>query len=186
MNNFVSGVILLFERPIKVGDWVVVGNEQGFVRRINIRATELETLEKSSVIVPNADLLANVVVNWTHTDRYGRVDVRVGVAYDADVDRVREILLDCAHHHPLVLKRNAALQAFVLFQDFGRNRLEFELRCYTGIVTERIFIASDLRFEIERRFQEAGIKIPLPQEVIHLGVESRRRWLLPPPSAAGR
>ncbi len=183
VNNFVSGVILLFERPIKVGDWVVVGSEQGFVKRINIRATELETFEKSSVIVPNADLLANTVMNWTHKDQYGRVDVRVGVAYDADVDRVREILLDCAHRHPLVLKRNEALRAFVLFQDFGRNRLEFELRCYTGIVTERIFIASDLRFEIERRFQEAGIKIPLPQEVIHLGAESRRRWSLPPPAA---
>jgi small-conductance mechanosensitive channel len=167
VNNFVSGLILLFERPIRVGDWVVMNDQSGFIKRINIRATELETFDKSSVIIPNADILANMVVNWTHKDDFGRVDVRVGVAYDADTERVREVLLSCAREHPLVLAHYPGLEPFVLFQDYGRNRLEFELRCYTPKVVERTVIASDLRFEIERRFREEGINIPLPQEVLH-------------------
>jgi small-conductance mechanosensitive channel len=167
VNNFISGLILLFERPIKVGDWVVMNDNEGIIRRISIRATELETFQKASVLIPNADLLANAVVNLTHHDHFGRVDVRVGTDYEADMEQVRDILLECAREHPLILKRHPTLRAHVLFQEFGRFRLEMELRCYTANVNERIFIASDLRFAIEQRFRKAGIEIPLPQEVVH-------------------
>jgi small-conductance mechanosensitive channel len=165
-SNFISGLVLLFERPVKVGDWVVIGTEEGFVRNINIRSTEIETFEKASVIVPNTDMISNALINWTHRDMYGRVDVRVGVAYGEDPQRVREILLACAHDHPKIVSRHP-FEAFVLLQDFGEHRLELELRCFTADVTQRLGIASDLRFDIRRRLREAGIQMPLPQQVVH-------------------
>ncbi len=85
VNNFVSGLILLFERPITVGDWVIVGANEGFVKDIHIRATELETFQRASVIIPNADLLSTAVTNWTHKDSWGRIEIRVGIAYGSDV-----------------------------------------------------------------------------------------------------
>ncbi len=165
VNNFVSGLILLLERPVKVGDWVLVGDKEGLVKRISIRATELETFEMASVIIPNAEILSSAVTNLTHTDTIGRVDVRVGVAYGSATERVREILLECARRNQRVL---AFPTPFVLFQDFGPSRLEFELRCYTGDVTSRLGVASDLRFDVEARLRTAGIEIPLPQQVVHM------------------
>ncbi len=167
VNNFVSGLILLVERPVKVGDWVVMGPNEGYVKNINVRSTELETFERASVIIPNADILSTAVINLTHKDLYGRIDIRVGVAFDTDPDRVRDILLNCAHRHPKVLLGPDPFHAFVLFQDFGQSRLEFELRCYTGDVNQRLTIASDLRYAIESRFGEEGIVIPLPQQVMY-------------------
>jgi potassium efflux system protein len=164
VNNFVSGLILLAERPIKVGDWVVVGDKEGFVRRINFRGTELETFQRASVIIPNADILSNPLTNWTHKDSTGRIDVAVGVAYGSDTARVREILLEVASSHDGVLQHPAP---FVLFRDFGASSLDFELRCFAGDVLRRMHIASDLRFEIDRRFREEGVEIPFPQRVVH-------------------
>ena len=100
VNNFVSGLILLVERPVKVGDWIVVGEHQGYVQRINVRATEIRTFRRSSVIIPNSELLSSALVNWTHKDAMARVDVAVGVSYHSDVERVREILLEIAGAHP--------------------------------------------------------------------------------------
>ncbi len=165
VNNFVSGLILLIERPIKVGDWVAVGGNEGFVKRINVRATELETFQRASVIIPNADLLSGALTNLTHKDRYGRIEVAVGVAYGSDTDRVREILLDCARQHPRVL---GWPESFVLFQNFGASSLDFELRCFTDDVLYRIRIASDLRFEIDACFRAEGIEIPFSQHVVHM------------------
>ena len=96
VNNFISGLILLVERPIKVGDWVRVGSNEGIVKRIQFRATELETWQRASVIIPNAEIISSSVTNLTHRDQYGRVEVGVGVAYGSDVEKVREILLDVA------------------------------------------------------------------------------------------
>ncbi len=163
VNNFVSGVILLIERPIKVGDWVVVGPEQGFVKKINIRATEIETFEMASVIIPNSTMLSNAVVNWTLKDRKGRVDVAVRVAFGTDTARVHDLLLQVAHAHPMVLRVPAP---FVLFQDFADSGLIFELRCYTGDVVFKLSIASDLRFEIDRLFRAEGIEVPFPHLVV--------------------
>ena len=165
VNNFVSGLILLVERPIKVGDWVVVGNNEGFVKRINVRATELQTFQRASVIIPNADLLSAALTNLTHKDRYGRIEVIVGVAYGSDTAKVRDILLECAGEHERVL---GWPEPFVLFRDFGASSLDFELRCYTDDVVYRMIIGSDLRFRIDQRFREDGIEIPFPQRVLHM------------------
>ena len=165
VNNFISGLILLVERPIKVGDWVRVGSDEGIVKRIQFRATELETWQRASVIIPNAEIISTSVTNLTHRDQYGRVEVGVGVAYGSDVARVREILLDVAEKNEQVSRQPAPI---VVFRDFGASSLDFELRCFTPNVMSRLGVASDLRFEIERRLREEGIEIPFPQRVVHL------------------
>ena len=181
VNNFVSGVILLAERPIKVGDWVVVGDKEGFVKRINFRGTELETFQRASVIIPNAEILSTPLTNWTHKDRYGRIDVAVGVAYGSDTARVRDLLLDVARDHSSILGHP---EPFVIFLDFGESSLDFELRCFTGDVIYRPRIASDLRFDIDRLFREEGIEIPFPHRVVHLAPDSGNVASAPELSAA--
>ncbi|HIP77289.1 MAG TPA: mechanosensitive ion channel family protein, partial [Kiloniellaceae bacterium] len=165
VSNFVSGIILLIERPIKVGDWVVVGANEGFVKQITVRSTELQTFQRASVIIPNSDFISTPVINWTHKDHYGRIEVPVGVAYGSDVEKVKEILLGCARRHEQVL---TSPEPHVLFMNFGNSSLDFELRCFTNEVSYRLLIGSDLRFEIDRQFREAGIEIPFPQRVVHM------------------
>ncbi|MFQ5773461.1 MAG: mechanosensitive ion channel domain-containing protein [Kiloniellaceae bacterium] len=165
VNNFVSGLILLIERPIKVGDWIVVGAHEGTVKRINVRATEIETFQRASVIVPNSELIAGAVTNWTHKDRYGRIEVPVGVAYGSDVERVMAILNEC-------LKANKGILAwpepYVLFRGFGESSLDFEARGYLGNIELRNLVISDLCVAIERALREAGIEIPFPQRDLHI------------------
>lgn len=164
VSNFVSGIILLIERPIKVGDWVLVGSNEGTVKRITVRSTELTTFQRASVIIPNSDFISNAVVNWTHKDTYGRIEVAVGVAYGSDVEKVRSVLLDCAQKHEKVL---TSPEPFVIFMNFGASSLDFELRCFTNDVSYRLRISSDLRFAIDEAFRENGIEIPFPQHVVH-------------------
>ena len=168
VNNFVSGIILLFERPIKVGDWVIINGEEGRIKQINIRSTEMETFRKSSLIIPNADLLSNTVTNLTHGNNWSRQSVMVGVAYGSDTERVRDILLECAAAHKKVLRKP---EPYVIFKDFGPSSLDFELRCYTGDIWSGWTIPSDLRYEINKRFAEEGIEIPFSQLVVHTGSE---------------
>lgn len=165
VNNFVSGLILLAERPIKVGDWVEVGQHQGIVQRISVRSTEIKTFERATVIMPNSDLIANPVVNRMHRDRQGRIEVPIGVAYGSDVQKVRDILLECAARHDDILQNPAP---FVLFMDFGDSALLFELRAYLSDVNRRLRISSELRFEIDEEFRKAGIEIPFPQRDLHI------------------
>ncbi len=165
VNNFISGIILLIERPVKVGDWVIVGMHEGFVKRVNIRATEIETWQRASVIVPNAELLNTSVTNWTHHDRIGRMEIRLRVPRGTDVDLVQEIMLECAQKHPSVASWP---EPSALFMDFGENGLDFELRCFTSDNVWVYFIGSDLRFAINRRLREEGIEMALPQRVIHM------------------
>jgi len=122
VNNFVSGLTLLIERPVKVGDWVVVGDRQGFVKRIAIRATEVETFDRSSVIIPNSDLISSAVMNRTHKDRIGRIDVAIGLAYSVDTGKVSEILVEIAVAHDEVISMP---EPFVLFIGFGASSLYF-------------------------------------------------------------
>ena len=166
VNNFVSGIILLFERPIKVGDWVIINGEEGRVKQINIRSTEIETFRRSSLIIPNADLLSNTVTNLTHGNNWSRQSVSVGVAYGTDTEKVRDILLECAANHKRVLRKP---EPYVLFKDFGASSLDFELRCYTSDIWSGWTIPSDLRYEINKRFAEEGIEIPFNQLVVHSG-----------------
>lgn len=168
VNNFVSGIILLFERPVKVGDWVIINGEEGRIKQINIRSTEMETFKKSSLIIPNADLLSNTVINLTHGNNWSRQSVKVGVAYGSDTHKVKEILLECAREHKKVLRKP---EPYVIFKDFGSSSLDFELRCYTNDIWSGWMIPSDLRFEINKRFAEEGIEIPFNQIVVHTGSE---------------
>ncbi|MEO3431243.1 mechanosensitive ion channel domain-containing protein [Pelagibius sp. CAU 1746] len=170
VSNFVSGIILLIERPIKVGDWVLVGGNEGTVKRITVRSTELTTFQRASVIIPNSEFISTSVINWTHKDTYGRIEISIGVAYGSDVEKVREVLLDCANHHEKVL---TSPEPQVLFVNFGNSSLDFELRCFTNEVSYRLMISSDLRFAIDKAFREAGIEIPFPQHVIHFADQAK-------------
>ena len=165
VNNFVSGLILLAERPIKIGDWIVVGEHEGFVQRINVRATEVRTFQESSVIIPNSELLSSALINWTHKDAMARIEIPVGVSYGADVDLVRDTLIEVAASHPEVMRDP---EPFVLFTAFGDSSLDFELRCFVPQAGRKVRIATAMRFEIVRLFRERGIEIPFPQRDVHL------------------
>ena len=165
VNNFVSGLILLIERPVKVGDWVVVGENEGYVRRISVRATEIETFPRASVIIPNSELLSSAVMNWTHRNRVGRIDIVVGAAYGSPPEKVRDLLLECARRHPAVNQQPAP---YVLFREFGDSALTFVLRGFISDVESRVFIESDLRYAIYKAFAEHGIEIPFKQTDIHI------------------
>ena len=166
VNNFVSGIIMLIERPIKVGDWVVINGEEGQVKQINIRSTEVETFTRVSVIIPNATVLSNAVKNMTHQNNWARYTVSVGVAYGSDVELVKKVLLECAASHPKVIKKPAP---YVLFTNFGASSLDFELRFYVSDIWGGWTAPSDLRFAINKRFEEEGIEIPFQQIVVHKG-----------------
>lgn len=164
VNNFVSGIIMLFERPIKVGDWVIINGEEGQVKQINIRSTEIETFQRSSLIIPNAKVLSNSVTNLTHQNAGARYTIKVGVAYGSDVEKVKKILLECATSHNKVAKKPAP---YVLFQDFGSSSLDFELRFYVNDVWNAWTAPSDIRYIINQKFIENNIEIPFSQIVVH-------------------
>lgn len=160
VSNFVSGLILLVERPFKVGDWVVTGTTEGFVRRISVRATEIETFQHQSIIVPNSELINASVGNWTHRNRLGRVEIPVSVSYDSDPNEVMQVLLDLANNHPLVLHNPEPTVAFMAFGPFS---LDFELRVYLADLFNGTQVRNDIRIGILREFHEKGIVIPMPQ-----------------------
>lgn len=168
INNFVSGLILLFEQPIKKGDWIVIGNTEGFVKRISVRSTVIQSLDNADIIVPNSDLISKEVINWTHDDRSGRLRIPVGVAYGSDIELVRSILLKTAMSHPKVLKDEKHPKPKVLFRNFGDSSLDFLLVCYIQNITERFDVETDLRSQIDAEFRTAGITIPFPQRDVHI------------------
>lgn len=165
VNNFVSGLILLVERPIKVGDWIVVGADQGFVKDIRVRATEIETFDRSSVVIPNSELISNRVMNWTLKERSGRGILKIGVSYGSNVEKVREILLEMADKRREILTYPAPQ---VVFMDFGASSLDFELRYFLRDIGDVVAVASSIRFELVQRFRDEGIEIPFPQRDLNL------------------
>ncbi len=165
VNNFVSGLILLFERPIRTGDYITVKDISGYVRRISIRSTEIETGERMSVIVPNSELISGTVKNWTLRDRYGRVSVAVSVAYGSDTELVQKLLLETVAAHADTIKPG---HPFVpgpaaLFVGFGDSALKFQLTAFVQDVDKRGQVTSDLNFAIDRAFRAHGIQMPFPQ-----------------------
>ncbi|GGF87364.1 mechanosensitive ion channel protein MscS [Azorhizobium oxalatiphilum] len=154
ISNFVSGLILLTERPIRVGDTINVKGEEGYVRRISVRSTEIETFERATVIVPNSDLITGMVKNWTHSNTTGRVIVALNVTYDSDVEEVRDILVACACDHPQVLQSPPPRVFITKFADAG---ILFELRCVVANVDYSLTVKSDLHFSILRRFRQRGV-----------------------------
>ena len=165
VSNFVSGIILLVERPIKEGDWIEVAGVSGIVRKIAVRSTRIETFDRHDVIVPNQDLIAGTVKNMTLSSNTGRLILPVGVAYGSDLERTREILLDAAKAHPDVLSYPAPV---ALFMGLGDSSLDFELRCYLKDVGDLISVQSDLRLTVYTELTNAGIEIPFPQRDLHI------------------
>ena len=165
VSNFVSGLILLTERPVKVGDMVNVKGNEGIVRRISVRSTEVETFDRASVIIPNSELITSAVTNWTHKDEVARISVKVGVSYDSDTEKVREILLTEAKRHPRVLKEP---EPVVFFMRFGDSALEMELRCIVNSANFRLSTSSDLHFAILKSFRDNAIEIPFPQQEMRI------------------
>ena len=168
VNNFVSGMIVLFERPIRVGDVIQMAELGGEVRRIGIRSTTVRTPEGAEVIVPNASLVAEKVTNWTLSDRMRRIDVSVGVAYGNAPEKVLELLrgVAVAHSHVLAMPEPQAL-----FMGFGDSALNFELRAWTNHFDQWVVIRSELSVALYAALRAAGMEIPFPQHEVRLRQE---------------
>ncbi len=165
IKNFACGLILLFERPIKLGDTIQVGEEMAVVKALGLRATVVQTPDNAEIVLPNSDLITGQVTNWTLQERQARVKVPVGVAYGSNVELVMQILQACAEENPLVL---ATPKANVLFLAFGASSLDFELRVFIPEFTDRRLVLSELNLAINSEFEAAGIEIPFPQNDLHL------------------
>jgi potassium efflux system protein len=165
VNNFVSGLILLFERPVRVGDMVEISGRYATVKRIGLRSTTVKTFDEADLIIPNANMVNNEVTNWTLGNRRARVIIPVGVAYGSDVPLVIETLAACGEKNSSVVKTPAPQ---VLFLSFGASSLDFELRVWVLDVDQRLKAKSQIHQEIDRRFREAKIEIAFPQQDLHL------------------
>ena len=167
-NNFVSGIILLFERPIKSGDFISVGDVEGYVRKISIRATEIETLDNQDMLIPNAELVSGRVTNWVLHNPYGRLKLKIGVAYGSDVKKVISILEDIASTNNQVITDGRASPPKALFMGFGESSLEFELRVRILDIKKRYDVLSELNLGVNDAFIQEEIEIPFPQRDIHI------------------
>ena len=170
VNNFISGWILMWERPIKIGDFLELGDVKGVVESINTRSTRIRRVDGVHLLVPNSYLLENTVTNWTLMDQLVRTSVKVGVAYGSDIELVRDLLFKAASENTRVLKQP---EKVVFFDDFGDNSLAFDLTFWVQATSEGNLraIRSELRFAIDKMFREAGIVIAFPQRDVHLNGE---------------
>jgi small-conductance mechanosensitive channel len=176
-SNFVAGLILLFERPIVVGDRVTVGGTEGDVISINMRSSTIRSMQNIAIIVPNSDFISSQVVNWSHGDRKIRLDVEVGVSYGSDLELVLATLKDVALSHPAVLKEPTP---DVLLQGFGDSAWNMQLRAWIPDPNKHHIVRSELNCEIVRAFRAKGIEIPFPQRDLHV------RSPLPVPVSSGK
>ena len=168
VSNFVSGLILLAERPFKVGDWIETGGVGGIVKKISVRATEVETFQRQSLIIPNSSFINGSVGNWTHRNKLGRVDIPIGVSHKVDPRRVHAILMDIARGHPLVLKNP---EPFVAFKSIVNAAMEFEIRVHLADLSNSGTVQNEIRFTLIDRFAEEGIEMPHPQQDVNLQID---------------
>ena len=163
--NFISGLILLVERPIRVGDAVTIGAITGRVTRIQMRSTTVMGWDRSELIVPNREFITGQLVNWTLSDPRVRIDIPVGVAYGSDVQRVKTALLEAARRHPVVLATPAPE---ALFLAFGESSLDFELRIFINFRDGRPKVRDQVQVTIEELFRQQNIVVAFPQMDVHL------------------
>ncbi len=165
-NNLISGIIILFERPVKVGDRIEVGDVIGNIHKISARSTTIITNDNIAVIVPNSEFISSTVINWSHNDRNVRFNFPVGVSYNEDPEKVKLLLLEIAKAHPGVLKNPPP---DVMFEAFGDSSLDFYLRVWTSEFSDKPFVLkSQLYFRIFETFKAHGVEIPFPQRDLHL------------------
>lgn len=165
-NNFVSGIIILFERPIKIGDRIEVGNVTGDVVKISMRSTTVLTNDNISIIVPNSEFISSTVINWSHTDRKVRFNYPVGVSYKEDPEIVKKILMEVAEQNDGILKDPAP---DVLLHEYGDSSINFILRVWTSeYIAQPAVLKSQIYYSIFKKFKEVGVEIPFPQRDIHL------------------
>ena len=172
-SNFVSGVIMVFERPIKIDDRVTVGGTYGIVKAINMRSTVVTTPEDIDIIIPNSKFISETVTNLTHDNTRTRIKIPVGVSYESDEDLVKKVLLEVANSHPEIIKEMNpdlpdVVPPFVRFIRFGDSSLDFEILAWISDVMHRLEIISDLHFMIRKKFREHGIVIAFPQRDVHV------------------
>ena len=170
--NFVSGLIILFERPVRIGDVVTIDGVSGSVSRIQIRATTITDWDRKEYIVPNREFVTGRLLNWTLSDRTNRIVINVGVAYGSDTLLARSLLLQVARKHPAILDDPAPIATF---EGFGDSTLDLILRCYLPSLDDRLRTVTELHEAIDREFKAAGIEIAFPQRDLHVRA-------LPPPS----
>jgi len=178
--NFISGIIILFERPIRVGDIVTVGDKEGTVTRIRIRATTIRDWDGKELLVPNKEFITGRLLNWTLSDTQTRVVIKVGIAYGSNVEQALQILHDVVSAHRNTLKEPAPL---IVFENFGDNALELSARCFLSSVEQRMTVMTELRTAINKAFQEAGISIAFPQRDVHLDTGGPIRIAIEPTPA---
>ncbi len=163
--NFVSGLIILIERPIRVGDVITISDVTGSVSRIRMRATTIVDPDRKELIIPNKDVITGRVLNWTLSDQVNRVQIKVGIAYGSNTQRAAELLMRAAREHPYVLDDPAPQ---VTFEAFGNSTLDFVLCCYLPNLEKRAKVVHELHMAIDRAFRENGIEIAFPQQDIHV------------------
>ena len=171
VQNFVSGVILLVERPFKVGDLVVAGATEGTVKRLSVRATEIETVRGQTIIVPNSEFINSPVGNWTHRNRIQRNEIPVSVAYESDPEKVISVLLELIRQQPTVLRNPEPVVEFLGFGDFALN---FELRFYLSDLTNGLNTRNAVRTAILKRFNEEGITFPYPTSDLNIHLSKQQ------------
>lgn len=165
VNNFISGFLILFERPFRIGDWIVINDKEGIVRKINIRSTELETFDKALIIIPNADIISGVLTNWTLTDSKCRLIINVGVGYDSDLEKVLQLAVSIIKNDPRILLDPPASAIVTSFDD---SSIGIQLRCYIANIMQRSVVKSDLMIRLQKIFNDNGIEIPFPQRVVQM------------------
>jgi potassium efflux system protein len=165
--NFISGIIILFERPIRVGDYVSIGDNEGVVSKIQIRATTIMTRDRKELLVPNKEFITGQLLNWSLSDPTARLIIPVGVAYGSDIPLARKLLLEAAQENERVLAEPIPR---VVFYNFGDNTLDLQLRCFIGNVDFRLRTISEINEAINTKFNKANINIAFPQRDIHLDI----------------
>ncbi len=164
-SNFISGIILLFERPIAVGDRITVGDTEGDVMAINMRSTMIRSIDNITIIVPNSEFISDKVTNWSHGDKKVRINIDVGVSYTSDLETVLRSLLEVAQENDRVLKTPAPV---VHFMGFGDSSWDMRLRCWIADPKYHWQVNSDINCEIVRKFRDNGVEIPYPQRDLHM------------------